>query len=152
MNLRVDNAVAADIESIVSLLRDDDIGASRELAWEVGRDAYMKAFHDVSASVFTEIVVARISDQIVGCVHLAYIPGLSFGGAMRCLVEDVRVAAGSRRMGIGRALLLEAERRAKLRGCSLMELFVNQERSAALQFYGSLGYAMVHRGFRKQLG
>lgn len=151
MKIEIGDAVSEDVEFIVALLRDDEIGSSRELPWETDGSLYRRAFQNIVNSPFVDLVVARVSDRVAGCLHLAYIPGLSFGGATRCLIEDVRVANDLRRMGIGRALLLEGERRARQRGCLLVELFVSQNRSVALQFYESLGYAAAHRGLRKIL-
>jgi ribosomal protein S18 acetylase RimI-like enzyme len=68
------------------------------------------------------------------------------------VVEDVIVAEGHRREGIGSQLMRELERRATERGCAHIVLVTERDRVGALQFYRSLGYdPEAHKGFKKQL-
>ena len=46
----------------------------------------------------------------------------------------------ARRGGLGRALVDGAVERARARGCRRIELDVNEENSAALDFYRSMGF------------
>lgn len=61
-------------------------------------------------------------------------------GTDDCWLEDLYVSESSRRAGLGRALMEAAIAAAEGRGCRRMELDVNEENSAALEFYRSLGF------------
>ena len=61
-------------------------------------------------------------------------------GTDDCWLEDLYVSEASRGSGLGRALMEAAFEVARARGCRRMELDVNEENSAALAFYRSLGF------------
>jgi GNAT superfamily N-acetyltransferase len=62
-------------------------------------------------------------------------------GVDDCWLEDLFVADGARRSGLGRALVEAAVDRARERGCRRMELDVNEENLDAIAFYVSLGFS-----------
>ena len=55
-------------------------------------------------------------------------------------VEDLFVAQGSRRRGLGGRLVQAAVERALARGCSLVTLDTNERNSPAIALYESLGF------------
>jgi len=61
-------------------------------------------------------------------------------GADDYWLEDLYVPDKARRGGLGRALVDGAVERARARGCRRIELDVNEENSAALDFYRSMGF------------
>jgi ribosomal protein S18 acetylase RimI-like enzyme len=61
-------------------------------------------------------------------------------GADDCWLEDLYVLGAARRSGLGRALVSAAAERAAERGCRRMELDVNEQNTAAIAFYESLGF------------
>jgi ribosomal protein S18 acetylase RimI-like enzyme len=61
-------------------------------------------------------------------------------GAEDCWLEDLYVLGEARRGGIGRSLVEAALDRARARGCRRIELDVNEQNTAALQFYRALGF------------
>jgi ribosomal protein S18 acetylase RimI-like enzyme len=61
-------------------------------------------------------------------------------GTDDCWLEDLYVHENARRHGLGRALVEAAVERARERGCRRMELDVNEENTAAIAFYESLGF------------
>jgi ribosomal protein S18 acetylase RimI-like enzyme len=61
-------------------------------------------------------------------------------GTDDCWLEDLYVEDGARGSGLGRALVDAAFQRAKARGCRRIELDVNEQNTAALAFYESLGF------------
>jgi ribosomal protein S18 acetylase RimI-like enzyme len=62
-------------------------------------------------------------------------------GAEDCWLEDLYVAGDARRSGIGRSLVTAALESARARGCRRIELDVNEENTAALDFYRALGFS-----------
>jgi GNAT superfamily N-acetyltransferase len=66
-------------------------------------------------------------------------------------VESVRVAADLRGGGIGRAMMADAEARARAAGCGLVQLTTDAGRDRARRFYGALGYVASHIGYKRQL-
>lgn len=67
------------------------------------------------------------------------------------VIENMIVDRNSRKMGVGRALLLELEKRAKERGCTQMILVTEAERLDACGFYESYGFQLHHKGYKKKL-
>ena len=83
-----------------------------------------------------EVLVASGGGGMLGVLVLAFRPGFSLGGDFAS-VEELRVERGLRRRGIGRALVGAAERRARERGVSYVEVQTDGE---AAPFYRAVGY------------
>jgi hypothetical protein len=90
-----------DLPAIVALLADDPRGQTRERPDRV-EETYLPAFAEIAANPHSLVAVA-VSDEgaIVGCIQASFLRSLSHQGARRCEIEDVRVAQGRRREGIG---------------------------------------------------
>ena len=67
-------------------------------------------------------------------------------GSEDCWVEDVYVDEGARGKGLGRALVVEALRRARERGCGRAELDVDVVNEPARALYASLGFGDKSKG------
>lgn len=152
MEVRIRAARRNDVQAIVRLLADDDLGKGREnITDPLSRD-YFRAFGDIEADNRNILVVAELPDgNIAGCLQLTFVPGLSYQGAERALIEDVRVDARHRGRKIGHQLLQWAISEARKRRCRLVELFVHETRSSARRFYLELGFKDSHSGMRLQL-
>lgn len=140
-----------DVSAIVRLLWDDEIGATREDSLDTALAGYQDAPRAVSDDPNGTIFVAEAEGRLAGCLQVTLIPGLSYRGARRALIEDVRVERDRRGAGIGAGLVGAAEHHAAEHGCQIVELFVHSDRPDAHRFYERLGYAGRHRGFRKTL-
>jgi ribosomal protein S18 acetylase RimI-like enzyme len=93
------------------------------------------------------LVVAEDGNgTVVGCLQVCILPGLSSQGALRGLIEDVRVAAQCRSRGIGEQMLQWAIAEARAKGCKLVELFTHHTRVDAQRFYARLGFQPSHVG------
>ncbi|WP_328907760.1 GNAT family N-acetyltransferase [Streptomyces sp. NBC_00234] len=144
------NATREDLPAVVALLSDED-SVVDPLSVDVD-EAYTRAFEAVEADARNEIVVMDDGDgTVLACLQLTYIPGLGRKGQERALIEAVRVRADRRGAGLGRALLTAAIGRARERGCTLVQLTSNKRREEAHRFYGSLGFARSHDGFKLAL-
>src|SRR4051812_1267283 len=89
----------------------------------------------------TEFFLAFDGDTAVGVCQLRYRLSVWTGGE-DCWLEDLFVAEGARGdgHGHGRQLVEAALEAARARGCRRIELDVNEQNTAALRFYESLGF------------
>lgn len=141
-------AVRADLPRVVELIADDAVAAARTGSFG---PAHVAGFEAIEESPNDELVVAELGGDVVGVMQLTFVPGISRNGATRLLVEAVRVDAGLRGQGLGRALMEHAHERGRERGCVLAQLTSDKQRPDAHRFYRSLGYAQSHEGFKLPL-
>jgi ribosomal protein S18 acetylase RimI-like enzyme len=86
------------------------------------------------------LAAAGDGDPPAGVCQLRYRLSV-WTGTDDCWLEDLYVHGGARGGGLGRALVTAAAERAAARGCRRMELDVNEANTAALAFYGQLGFS-----------
>lgn len=141
-------ATVDDVDAIIGLLREDDLGAVREVASE---KHYQTAFEALRNQPQTTLVVGDCSGRIVAFYQLTAIDGLSHCAARRGNVEDVRVAQNLRGQGIGHAMMDDAATRARTLGCDMLQLAAHETRQAAHRFYLSAGFTASHVGFKRSL-
>ena len=144
-------AVHDDLPDIVRLLADDTLGAEREQYVSPLPDSYCMAFATIDADPNNELIVAEIDGRIVGTLQLTYIPGMTYLGSWRALIEAVRIDRSVRSTGIGRRLIRWAVEQAARRGCRMVQLTSNKTRADAIRFYESLGFVASHEGLKLHL-
>lgn len=142
------DAVLADLETVVALIRQDsrtpiDQGASLERLTE--------AFHAIAAKSDAQLIVGERDGHVVATYQLFVIDAVSLSAPRRVQIEDVRVDAAVRRQGIGASLMADAEARASAAGATLVQLMSSQARHDTHRFYQSLGYTPSHFGFKKPI-
>ena len=140
-----------DVPAIVHLLADDTLGASREQPTDPLPQAYWDAFDAMSAQSGNELLVAEANEQVVGCLQLTVISGLSRMGARRGQIEGVRVSSKRRGQRIGEALVEAATDRARQLGCVLIQLTTDKRRTDAHRFYERLGFESTHIGMKRAI-
>ena len=148
MTITFRKAVEADIPAVVALLVDDALGQTRE---SLDLSDYVAAFRAMEQEPHNYLLVGEIEGRIVATYQLALISGVSLKGARRAQVEAVRIAADLRSQGLGRALMADAETRAREQGARLMQLTSNKARDRTHAFYLREGYEPSHIGFKKPL-
>lgn len=144
-------ATADDLEAIVALLADDDLGRGREDARLPLDPGYLAAYDAIAADPNQMLLVADDGGAVVGCLQLTFIPGLTRRGLWRGQIEGVRVARTQRGAGIGRALIERAIAECRARHCGLVQLTTDKTRSRAHAFYASLGFEASHEGMKLAL-
>lgn len=144
-------AMRSDVPAIVRLLADDALGAKREFPDEPIAACYWTAFDAMTEQGGNDVLLAVLDDEVVGCVQLTIIPGLSRAGALRGQLEGVRVAQDRRGLGIGEQLVRAAIERARLAGCTLVQLTSDRTRGDAQRFYERLGFQPSHVGMKLSL-
>lgn len=139
-------AKTADVSSIAELLADDQLAAIREDL--NAQAAYEAAFMAVDSDPNQLLAVIDCDNEVVGCLQLTFIPGLTRKGMWRGQIEGVRVAASHRDKGLGREFLEWAINECRNRGCGLVQLTTDKRRSETQRFYESLGFKASHEGMK----
>jgi len=151
MNIIIRKATVSDISAVINLIADDQLGATRDQVGGPLSLVYRDAFERIERQSGNDIFVAEIDGEIIGCMQLTNIPGLSRSGLTRCQIEAVRVAKSVRSQGIGKKMMLFAIDHAKASGCGLVQLTTDTTREDAHRFYKRLGFHASHVGMKLDL-
>ena len=145
--IRIRPALSGDVAAIVTMLADDALGRGRERIEDPLPPSYFQALERVERDPNIQLVVAEgEGGDVIGCLQLCILPGLSSQGACRALIEDVRVASHCRSRGIGEQRVQWASAEARGKGCKLVELLTHNTRIDAQRFYKRLGFQASHVG------
>jgi ribosomal protein S18 acetylase RimI-like enzyme len=145
--VKIRPACRGDVPAIVAMLADDALGRGRERIEDPLPPSYLQAFEKVERDPNIQLVVAEgEGGEVIGCLQLCILPGLSSQGASRGLIEDVRVASHYRSRGVGEQLVQWAVAEARSKGCKLVELLTHNTRIDAQRFYKRLGFQASHVG------
>lgn len=144
-------ALQADLPAIVHMLADDDLGSQREQVASPLPESYQKAFARIDHDENHELIVAELNGEVVGTLHLIFLPSISYMGGTRSQVESVRVDSKYRSKGIGAQMMGYAIQHAKERGAHVMQLTSHETRRDAHRFYERLGFKKAHVGMKLSL-
>ena len=150
-DLSIREAQAGDLEAIIRLHEEDDLGTHGDAWSPETRPAYEAAFAAIERSSENKLFVAVEGNEIVGTFQLTFIPNLTGRGALRVKVESVKVRAARRSAGIGARMMAFAEDHARTHGAAMLELTSNKTRADAHRFYERLGFSRSHEGFKKKI-
>lgn len=148
-DLEIRPAVADDIPAIVEMLADDPLGSTRESPDDL--TPYLAAFERLAADPNQHQVVAVREGRVIGTLQLTIVPGLSRKGALRSIIEGVRVHADERGSGLGTRFIEWAVGESRRQGCQLVQLTSDATRTDARRFYERLGFTASHVGFKLEL-
>ncbi len=151
MKLSYRKAVSNDLQEIIRLLYDDDLGQYREVAGSAVSDKYKKAFEEISADPSQYIMVVEFERKIVGTCHMTIIPSLTFHASKRMNIEAVRVSRDYQGQKVGRYMFENALEYAESHDVSIIQVSTNKQRKGAFQFYRSLGFKDTHEGMKLYL-
>ncbi len=140
-----------DLAAIVALLADDELGRAREDPGRPPNAKYLAAFQAIDGDPNQLLAVVEGGGEVVGCLQLTFIPGLSRLGMWRGQIEGVRIARAHRGAGLGRAVFEWAIEQCRRRGCGLVQLTTDKSRPDALRFYEALGFEPTHEGMKLAL-
>jgi len=141
-------ATIQDLDKIVYMLADDNLGKTRERYEKPLPDSYIKAFHSINSDPNNELIVACYDEKIIGVQQITFTPYLTHQGGWRATIEGVRTLSSERGKGVGSLLIRWAIQRAKERGCRMVQLTTDKKRPEALQFYERLGFKASHEGLK----
>ncbi len=148
-DLEIRPLTANDLPAVVAMLADDPLGAQRESPDDLS--PYLAALERLSGDPNQHLVVAVRGSRVVGTLQLTIVPGLSRRGAVRSIIEGVRIHADERGSGLGTQLIEWAVDESRRQGCHLVQLTSDKTRSDAHRFYERLGFSASHTGFKLQL-
>ena len=151
MKLCFREATEGDLPALIAMLADDPLGATRENPSIPPNPRYVDALREIDADPGNELIVVEDDGDLIGMLQLTFIPYLTHTGSRRCLIEGVRIHEDHRGRGLGRDFIRWAIERARDRGCSLVQLTSDKQRTDALRFYESLGFVASHEGFKLRL-
>src|SRR6266487_878154 len=141
-------AMHADLPSIVRMLADDDLGSQRERYESPLPESYYSAFEKINNDSNHELIVAELNGEVIGTLHLVFLPSISFQGRLRAQIESVRVDKRFQSQGIGSEMMKWTMKRAKQRGAHVVQLTTHKSRVAAHRFYERLGFKGTHLGMK----
>ncbi|MEV6167743.1 GNAT family N-acetyltransferase [Streptomyces sp. NPDC051954] len=145
-DLEIRPATGDDVPAIVAMLADDPLGAQRESPEDLA--PYLAALERLRDDPNQHLVVAVREGRIVGTMQLTIIPGLSRKGAIRSIIEAVRIQADERGSGLGTRLIEWTVDESRRQGCQLVQLTSDSSRTDAHRFYERLGFEASHVGFK----
>jgi GNAT superfamily N-acetyltransferase len=142
-------ATRLDLAKILALLAEDSLSDPPEDG--AAGAGHFAAFEAIAEDPNHELVVATLEGEVVGTLQLSFLPGLANGGAWRAQIEGVRVRKDLRNLQLGSRLMEWVIRKAKERGCRVIQLTSNRSRVDAQRFYSRLGFKASHVGMKLQL-
>jgi GNAT superfamily N-acetyltransferase len=151
MNLNFRQADVSDIEALIRLLADDELGSKREDLTVPLNSRYTDTFQHIDKDPNNELTVVEADGELIGMLQLTFIPYLTHTGSWRCLIEGVRVAESQRGKGLGAKFFHWAINRAREKDCSIVQLTSDKQRPDAIRFYESLGFKSTHEGFKLRI-
>jgi ribosomal protein S18 acetylase RimI-like enzyme len=144
-------AKRADLPSIVRMLADDDLGRQRERYEDPLPESYHSAFGQIDSDPNHELIVAERNGEVLGTLHLMFLPSVSFQGGLRAQIESVRVDKRFQSQGIGGEMMKWAMERARQREAHIVQLTTHKTRLDAHRFYERLGFKGSHLGMKLSL-
>jgi GNAT superfamily N-acetyltransferase len=145
-------AVNADLNTLVRLLADDELGRTRERLGPPLPPAYGVALAEILRSDFTRLIVVEADGEVVGSLQLTLIPHLSYVGQRRAIFESVHVAPAFQGKGAGAFLVRHAIAEARAAGCGQIVLTSSNSRLDAHRFWKRMGFEATHVGMKLHLG
>ena len=138
-----------DVPQIVAMLADDDLGKAREQLTDM--TPYLRALDLIQADPHNWQYVWDENGEVLGCLQLTVVPGLSQQGSWHAQIEGVRTLGARRGGGIGKKMMTAIMEIARKKGCKSMQLLTNKSRVDAQRFYRSLGFENSHEGMKAKL-
>lgn len=144
-------AIEQDLDKIVEMLADDELGRKRERYEQPLPEGYTKAFQAITSDPNNELIVAYQDKEVIGVLQITFTPYITHQGGWRATIEGVRTTSSVRGKGVGSELIKWAIQRANERSCHLIQLTTDKLRVDALRFYERLGFKATHEGLKMKL-
>jgi len=148
MDIEIKQAQNSDLDSIIEMLADDDLGSKREQVTQPLPKPYQTAFDAINKNSNAKLIVAKQKERVIGVAQIDFITYLTYQGGTRAQIEGVRVHKDYRSQGVGKLLFEYLIKLAKERGCHMVQLTTNKDRPDAFRFYENFGFVNSHNGFK----
>ena len=144
---------------VIRTAQPDDFGPVTRLLERLGRPTVTPRNRAAVKDVFnaqlvdpstSHLVAVTGRDRVIGFCSLHFRTRLNYDG-LQAWIPDVIVDEGERGRGVARALLGEAEKRARERGCFDLTLESSYDRKEAHLLYVGAGMTDAGKFFRKRL-
>ena len=149
-DLTIREARADDLEAIIRLHEEDELGSHGDLWSAETRPAYEAAFAAIARSAENRLFVALDGEEVVGTFQLTFIPNLTGRGALRVKVESVKVKAARRSGGIGARMIVFAEGYAREQGAPGHGAHVEQDPQGRASLLRAPGLRPQPRGVQEE--
>ena len=147
--MRIRRAQKGDLDKIVALLADDELGIKRETLSDPLDRNYHRAFEIINKDENQHLmVVENEMKEIVGTLQLTFIQYLTYRGGQRAQIEAVRIGKDMRGKGIGELMIKWAIEFSSAKGAHVVQLTTDKLRPEALTFYENLGFVPSHEGMK----
>jgi ribosomal protein S18 acetylase RimI-like enzyme len=142
-SVRLRSITSDDVPECLSLLA--------QLGYQMTLEEAMRRVGEVISTPDHSALVAETAGRIVGLLHMFARPAIE--NPREAVVQAIVVDEAFRRDGIGRTLMVEAERWGCERDCRSVVLSSNVTRAPAHAFYAALGYHVAASSYvlRKDL-
>lgn len=140
-----------DLEILVRLLANDELGRTREQVTDPLPAPYGQALAEILRSDFTRLIVVEADGAVIGGLQLTFIPHLSYVGQRRAIFESVHVAPAFQNKGAGATLVQFAIAAAREAGCGQIVLTSSNSRIDAHRFWKRMGFEASHVGMKLHL-
>jgi GNAT superfamily N-acetyltransferase len=138
--LKIRSAQEKDIDAIFDLVQG--LAAYEKLTDRVTGNTELLRSHLFGDRVYAEVIIAELEDLAIG--FALFFPTYStFLTQPGLYLEDVFVRPEYRRQGVGKALMTSVANIAHDRGCGRLEWSVLDWNQPAIEFYQSLGAAVL---------
>ena len=144
-------ATPDDIGFVVGLALADFVGEPPLSVRGPSDPAYAETLAAIAADPNNQLIIIEKDGERIGTVQLTFIASLGLRGNWRGLIEAVHVIPSERSKGYGSAMINWCIDQCRQRGCYLVQLTSNKARTEAHRFYGRLGFAPTHEGFKLYL-
>jgi GNAT superfamily N-acetyltransferase len=141
-------ATKQDVEHIIAMLADDELGSKREDFRIPLPEVYQTSFELIDQDPNQELIVVEENNEAIGTLQLSFIQYLTYQGGIRAQIEAVRIRKDKRGIGLGEEMFTWAIERAQKRGAHLLQLTTDKQRPDALRFYEKLGFKASHEGMK----
>lgn len=142
-NLDLRNASLMDADDVALLLS--------QLGYPCDREDASERIHNIIANERQALVLARHEGAVCGLIALDFMYYLPLG-TTTCRITAMVVTPEAQGRGLGRQLIREAERRARMGGAARLEITSGSQRVDAHAFYRACGYSDGTLRFVKHLG
>ena len=135
--MKFQTATEADIPQLCQLLKTL---FEQEVEFVADREVQTRGLEAIlSDPKMGHIIVAKVSDEIVGMVGILYTISTALGARVG-LVEDMVISEGYRGQGIGSELLSYTIEFAREHGCRRLTLLTDGDNEVAHSFYKKAGF------------